>query len=54
MRGDNELEAQRRLQADLEDFKDMESHVNKIIYNNYGTDLDSVVCKIIDYIEENN
>lgn len=46
-RGDDSKEAQRRLQHDYEDFKGFENEVNRIIYNNEGTNIDDVVNKIL-------
>lgn len=51
-RGDNKEEAQRRIEHDNEDFKDVENMVDKIVYNNDGTDINDVVDKILKYLEE--
>ena len=51
-RGDSKEEAERRLAGDNEDFKGIEKEVTRIIYNNDGTNIDSVVEKIIKYAEE--
>lgn len=49
-RGDNEKEAERRLEHDNVDFKDFEYEADKIFYNNEGTDLDKVVERILNYV----
>lgn len=49
-RKDNEKEADRRLEQDNEDFKGVENEVDKIVYNNYDTDIDDVVNKILEYV----
>ena len=51
-RGDNEKEAKRRLDHDNEDFKGIESEVDRIVYNNSGTDINEVVNKILKYLED--
>ena len=51
-RGDDPKEAQRRLEHDNLDFKGIETEVDKIIYNNKGTDINDVVNKILKYLEE--
>ena len=51
-RGDNKEEAQRRIEHDNEDFKDVENMVDKIVYNNDGTDINDVVDKILKYLED--
>lgn len=51
-RGDNKDEAQRRIEHDNEDFKDVENMVDKIVYNNDGTNINDVVDKILKYVEE--
>lgn len=53
-RGDDSREAQRRLEHDNKDFKGIENEVDKIIYNNDGTDIDDVVNKILELVEERN
>lgn len=50
-RGDNKDEAQRRIEHDNEDFKDVENMVDKIVYNNDGTNINDVVDKILKYVE---
>lgn len=50
-RGDNKDEAQRRIDHDNEDFKGVENMVDKIVYNNNGTNIDDVVDKILKYME---
>ena len=51
--GDNTAEMTRRIKADSEDFKGVESLADKIIYNNDCDDLDMVLEKINDYVEAN-
>ena len=51
-RGDDKNEAQRRLDHDNEDFKGIENEVDRIVYNNDGTDIDEVIKKILDFMEE--
>lgn len=50
-RGDDEKEAQRRFDEDNIDFKGVENMVDKIVYNNNGTNIDDVVDKILKYVE---
>lgn len=50
-RGDDEKEAQRRIDEDNIDFKGIENMVDKIVYNNNGTYIDDVVNKILKYVE---
>lgn len=52
LRGDNENEANRRLAHDNADFKGFEYETDKIIYNNEGTNIDDVVNKVLEFIEE--
>ena len=52
-RGDDENEAQRRLEHDIEDFKGVENEVDRIVYNNYDTKIEDVIKKIITYLEGN-
>lgn len=47
-RGDKKEEAERRILADNEDFKDTMSIVDRIIYNNEGANIDDVVKKVYD------
>lgn len=51
-RGDDLKEAQRRLEHDNLDFKGIETEVDKIVYNNKGTNINDVVNKILKYLEE--
>ena len=51
-RGDNPKEAQRRLEHDNIDFKGVETEVDKIVYNNKGSNINDVVNKILKYLEE--
>lgn len=49
-RGDNKEEAVRRLEHDNEDFKDFEYEADKIFYNNEGTNIDTVVERILNFV----
>lgn len=49
-RGDNKDESQRRIEHDNFDFKGFENEVDKIIYNNSGTDINEVVKKILIFL----
>lgn len=51
-RGDDPKEAQRRLEHDNIDFKDVETEVDKIVYNNKGSNINDVANKILKYLEE--
>ena len=51
-RGDDKNEAQRRLEHDNEDFKGIENEVDRIVYNNDGIDIDEVVSKILEFMED--
>lgn len=51
-RGDNPEEAKRRLEHDNEDFKGVENEVDRMVYNNNGTDINDVVNKILEFLEE--
>ena len=51
-RGDDQKEVERRIKSDLENFKNFESEADKIVYNNDGTDIDEVIKKILDFVEE--
>ena len=42
-------ESQRRIEADLTDFKGIEEEVDKIFYNNDGQDIDELSNKIFNY-----
>lgn len=53
-RGDDKNEAKRRLENDNEDFKGVENMVDKIVYNNDGTNIDGVVKKILEFVGEKN
>lgn len=53
-RGDNPKEAERRIKHDNEDFKGVEYEVNKIFYNNEGTDIEVVINKILNLIKESD
>lgn len=49
-RGDDEKEARRRIDHDNEDFKGIENEVDRIVYNNDGTDINEVVNKILEFV----
>lgn len=51
-RGDDKEEANRRLHHDNTDFKGLENEVDRIIYNNDGSDIDDVIKKILEFMEE--
>lgn len=51
-RGDNKDEAKRRLEHDNEDFKVVETIVDKIVYNNDGTAMKDVLNKILEIMGE--
>ena len=51
-RGDNPKEVERRIKSDLEDFKNFESEADKIVYNNDGTNINEVIKKILDFVED--
>ena len=51
-RGDDNNEAQRRLEHDNEDFKGIENEVDRIVYNNDGTNINEVVQKILKLCKE--
>ena len=51
-RGDDLKEAERRVSHDNDDFKGIENEVDKIVYNNDGTNIDDVVQKILKYMGE--
>ena len=51
-RGDDPKEVERRIKSDLEDFKNFESESDKIVYNNDGTDINEIIKKILDFVEE--
>lgn len=51
-RGDDHKEVGRRIKSDLEDFKNFESEADKIVYNNDGTDINEVIKKILDFVED--
>lgn len=51
-RGDDLKEVERRIKSDLEDFKNFESKADKIVYNNDGTDIEEVIKKILDFVED--
>lgn len=49
-RGDNENEAERRLNEDNKDFKDFEYEADKIFYNNSDTAINDVVERILEFV----
>ena len=49
-RGGNKEEAARRITADLVDFKGFENEVDKVIYNNDGTNINEIVDRILSYV----
>ncbi len=51
-RGDNPKEAERRLESDNKDFKGFENEVDRIVYNNDGTDINNVVDEILKFLKE--
>lgn len=51
-RGDKKEEAERRIEADLIDFKGLENKVDHIIYNNDINTIPEIVGKILYYLEE--
>ena len=52
-RGDNKNEAQRRLEHDNIDFKDIENEVDLVLYNNQGTDIEDIVTQILKFSGDN-
>ena len=50
-RGDNPKEAERRLLHDNEDFLGIENEVDKVIFNNFDTDISNVIYEILYFIE---
>lgn len=53
-RGDKKEEAERRIEADLVDFKGLEDKVDHIVYNNDRNSIPEVVGKILSCLEETN
>lgn len=51
-RGDKKEEAERRVEADSEDFKDIELDVDTVFHNNDGVDISDIVKHIDSYIKE--
>ena len=51
-RGDDPKEVERRIKSDLEDFKNFESESDKIVYNNFDVDIDEVIKKILEFVED--
>lgn len=51
-RNNNTKENERRLIRDNEDFKGIENEVDKIVYNNDCTNINEVVDKILEFLEE--
>lgn len=52
IRGDKKEEADRRLQNDNHDFKGIENVVDRIVYNNEGTELNVVVNNVLKITEK--
>lgn len=52
IRGDNKDEADRRVREDNTDFKGVENEVDKIVFNNDGTQIEDVINKILELIKE--
>lgn len=48
IRGDNQKEVERRIEADIKDFKDVDTLADRIVYNNLSDDIESVV-ENVDY-----
>ena len=48
IRGDNQKEVERRIEADIKDFKDADTLADRIVYNNLSDDIESVV-ENVDY-----
>lgn len=48
-RGDDKSEAERRIAADNEDFKDTMNIADKIVYSNNGTKIEDVVKQVYEY-----
>lgn len=51
-RGDDKNEAQRRLEHDNEDFKNVQDEVDLIVYNNEHDKITNVVHKIFEYVNK--
>ena len=51
-RGDDTKEVERRIKSDLEDFKNFESEADKIVYNNFDANINEVIKKILDFVED--
>ena len=51
-RGDDPKDVERRIKSDLEDFKNFESEADKIVYNNDRRDIDEIIKKIVEFVEE--
>lgn len=49
IRGDNQKEVERRIEADIKDFKDADTLADRIVYNNLSDDIESVV-ENVDYL----
>ena len=50
-RKDNKQEAERRIKSDDLDFKEVENQVDKIVYNNSGSEVDDVVNRIMEVVK---
>lgn len=53
-RKDDQDESERRFFADAKDFKGLEREVDKIVYNNNGTNINSVVDSVLFCLEKMN
>ena len=51
LRGDNKEEADRRVTSDISDFYKAELLADKIIYNNWNSNIDEVVTNIVTQYE---
>ena len=51
-RGDNKEEAERRIKTDNDDFKDAMMLVDRIVYNNYDSNIDSIVDEVYELMKE--
>lgn len=52
LRGDDKQEAKRRLKHDNKDFKNVEKIVDKVIVNDFDTDINDVVIEIQKFLDE--
>ena len=49
-RGDNKMEAERRLRSDKKDFNGFKNEADKIVYNNENDNIEEIVEEILDYV----